>query len=117
MTANASWQRLFFDSGRIVLRNATVHDMSTKYDLAIRWNDKRSSLHAIEETGAVSISGRPKHLRCPGGVVAIVGKNNQILLQFKTAEIVGRTKVKLADDKNALNGCVIRADRKTMRRP
>lgn len=88
-----------------------------KHDLAIRWNDKSSSLHAIERTGAVSIFGRPKRLRCPGGVVAIVGKNNQILLQFKTAAIVGPTKVKLADGKIALNGCVIRADKKTMRRP
>lgn len=91
--------------------------MTTKYDLAIRWNDRSSSLHALEQSGAVPIYGRPKSLRCPGGVIAIVGKNNQILLQFKTAAIVGPTKVKLADGKRALNGYVIRADRKTMRRP
>lgn len=71
-----------------------------KHDLAIRWNDKSSSLHAIEQTGAVSIHGRPKSLRCPGGVVAIVGKNNQILLQFKTTAIVGPTKVTLANGKD-----------------
>jgi hypothetical protein len=94
-----------------------VADMPTKYDLAIRWNDERSSLRAIEQTGAVPIYGRPKFLRCPGGVVAIVGNNNQILLLFKTAAIVGTTRVTLADGKSIPNGCVIRADRKTMRRP
>jgi hypothetical protein len=74
-------------------------------------------LRAIEQSSAVPIYGRPKSLRCPGGVVAIVGKNNQILLQFKTAAIVGPTKVTLADGKSIPNGCVIRADRKTIRRP
>ena len=91
--------------------------MPTKYDLAIRWNDKSSSLHTLKQTGAVPIFGRPKSLRCPGGVVAIVGKNNQILLLFKTAEIVGPTKATLADGKWVQNGYVIRADKKTLRIP
>lgn len=59
----------------------------------------------------------PKFLRCPGGVVTIVGKNNQVLLLFKATAIVGPTKVTLANGKSTQHGYIIRADIKTVRRP
>ena len=88
--------------------------MPKQHDLIIRWNDQKASLTRLKLSGSVPIHGYPNHLRCPGGAVAIVARNNGIVLIFKVATIEGPQRVTLANGKSRPNGYVIRADRKTL---
>lgn len=91
--------------------------MSTDHDLAIRWNDEKSSLRRLERTGRVPIYGFPRRFRRPRGIVAIVCRANQVKLMFRATAIVGPQKVTLANGKSRSNGYVIHADMRTMREP
>lgn len=91
--------------------------MSKNHDLAIRWNDRISSVRQVKRAGGVPVYGFPHHLRCPGGVVAIVSRNNEIKLVFRAIAIDGPQRVKLADGQNWRNGYFIRCDKRTMRQP
>jgi len=62
--------------------------MRQGHDITVRWNDKPSAAKTIRRAGGVPIHGYPYHLRCPGGVVAIVDRNNQIPLMFLAKSIV-----------------------------
>jgi hypothetical protein len=87
--------------------------MTKHHDLAIRWNDKKSSLSKLIQAGSVSIHGFPHFFRV-GNWVAIVCKGNQIRLLFKARKIEGPKKVKLANGKVGEKGYIIRTDKKTM---
>lgn len=91
--------------------------MSANNDLAIQWNNQASSMRKVARSGRVSVFGFPRHLRCPGGVVAIVSGNNEIKLMFKASSIEGPQKVTLANGNTRGNGYVIQADRRTLRVP
>jgi hypothetical protein len=58
------------------------------YDLAIRWNDRKSSIPRLRKAGGITVFGRPWYLR-PGKQVAIVTKGNLIPLMFKVRAIEG----------------------------
>ncbi len=88
--------------------------MASNHDLAIRWNNRTASVGQIKRAGWISIHAFPHHFRCPGGVVAVVGRNNEIKLTFKATAIKGPEKVTLADGKNWQKGYVIRADKRTI---
>ncbi len=91
--------------------------MTQYYNLAIRWNNKETSMNRIAQTGNMSIHDRPQYL-CPGKWVAIVPKgSNQIRLMFKVSAIKGPQKVTLADGKKCIDGYIIRANRKTIQQP
>jgi hypothetical protein len=91
--------------------------MSTNHDLAIRWNHGGPSMAQIKRAGRVSVCAFPRHLRCPGGVVAIVAPNNEIKLMFRATAIFGPQRVTLANGEIRPNGYLIRADKRTMRQP
>jgi len=91
--------------------------MSTNHDLAIRWNHGGPSMGQLKRAGRVSVWAFPRHLRCPGGVVAIVAPNNEINLMFRAKAILGPQRVTLANGEIRPNGYVIRGDKRTMRQP
>jgi len=91
--------------------------MSANNDLAIQWDDRASSVRKLKRSGRIPVFGFPHHLRCPGGVVAIVSGNNEIKLTFKASSIEGPQRVTPANGKTRENGWVIRADRRTLRVP
>jgi hypothetical protein len=86
------------------------------HDLAIRWSDESSSVRRLQRSGSVPIHAFPRHFR-PGGIVAIVSKNNEIRLMFKAVGIDGPQRVTLANGKSWPNGYLIRSAKKTMREP
>jgi len=86
-------------------------------DLAVRWNDSKSSVLRLKRTGRVAIHCRPLKLLCPGGLVAIVSKNNYIQLTFKAKSINGPRRVTLANGNSCPNGYIIRGDKRTMKQP
>ncbi len=90
--------------------------MPIKRDLAIRWNDRSSSIRRIQVSGMVPIHAFPHHFKCSGGIVALVGADNLFKLSFRAADIVGPTPVKLADGKVWPKGYLIKADKRTIRR-
>jgi hypothetical protein len=90
--------------------------MTKFHDLAIRWNNKKSSINQLIKTGRVSVWGRPQYLR-PGGWVAIVTDGNLIRLLFKVATIEGPKSLKLASGKTRENSYIIKAEMKTIRQP
>ncbi len=91
--------------------------MPTNYDLAIRWNDRKISVHRLKLVGNIPIHAFPHHFRCPGGMVAIVSRNNDIHLMFKATAINGPQRVMLANGKSSPKGYLIRADKRTMQQP
>lgn len=91
--------------------------MPTDHDVAIRWNNSKSSLKQLKRAGSVSIHARPLHFLCPGGIVAIVSRGNRIQLVFRAAAIEGPQRVTLANGKSWPKGYRIRADRRTIRQP
>src|SRR5687768_15670213 len=89
----------------------------TKYhDLAIRWNDRKSSINRLIQSGSVAIHGRPSYFDI-GKWVAIVSSGNIIQLMFKASAIEGPKKVKLANGGIKENGYIIKANKRTMQRP
>jgi hypothetical protein len=86
--------------------------MAKHYDLAIRGNNKKTSITRLMKSGKVSVWGRPKYF-LPGGWVAIVGKENRIQLMFKAVDIRGSKKLKLLNDKTRENSYSIKADKAT----
>jgi hypothetical protein len=91
--------------------------MTQYYNLAIRWNDKPSSIQKIRESGSIAVRDRPQYLRC-GKWVAIVPKgSNRIQLMFRVSSIKAKKKVILADGKRRKNGYIITADRKSIQQP
>jgi hypothetical protein len=91
--------------------------MPANHDLAIRWSDNPSSVRKLERSGGVPVHGFPRHFRCPGGIVAIVSRSNNIQLTFRATAIDGPTRVTLANGKSCLRGYIIRCRKGTMRRP
>lgn len=91
--------------------------MPTDHDLAILWNEGKSSIHRLILVGNVPIHAFPHHFRCPGGMVAIVSRNNDIQLMFKATAINGPQRVTLANSKSSPKGYLIRADKRTIRQP
>lgn len=90
--------------------------MPTNHDLAIRWNDDLSAVLKLKRTGIVPIHGFPRHFRCPGGLVAIVSRKNEVKLMFRALAIDGPQSVTLANGKLS-KGYIIRSDKRTIRRP
>ena len=90
--------------------------MTEYYDLAIRWNEKKSAIHQIIKDGFVTVRNYPLHFR-KGKRVAIVTRGNFIQLTFKAANIDGPKKLKLANGKVRENSYRIKADRKTCHQP
>jgi hypothetical protein len=83
-------------------------------DLAIRWNDKKTSIPHLVKSGKVPVHGFPHHLPI-GRWVAIVSLGNNIQLMFKASAIEGPKRVKLANGEIKENGYVIKADKRTIR--
>jgi hypothetical protein len=90
--------------------------MTKYYDLAIRWNDNRSSFNQLKDTGKVAVWGRPQYFR-PGGQVAIVTGGNIIKLLFKASAVEGPKRLKLANGKMRENSYLIRADKRSIQEP
>ena len=90
--------------------------MKKYYDLAIRCNNRRTTINRLMKIGRVPVWGRPKYFR-PGGWVAIVDKENHIQLMFKAVDIKGPKKLKLLNDKTRKNSYSIKADKATFTKP
>src|SRR6266498_1395775 len=89
----------------------------TKYhDLAIRWNDKKSSIRRLIQVGSVSVHGLPHNLKV-GRWVAIVSPGNNIQLIFRASAIEGPQRVKLANGESWEKGYIIKADKRTIHQP
>ena len=86
------------------------------HDLAIRWNDRNASIERLMQTGSIAIHGLPRYFEV-GKWVAIVSQGNFIQLMFKASAIEGPKKVKLANGDTKEKGYIIKADRRTIRRP
>lgn len=93
-------------------RTLKENNMSSNHNLAIRWSDEMSSVRRLKRAGSVPIHAFPHHFRCPGGVVAIVSRNNEIRLVFRATAIIGPQRVTLANGKSTLDGYVIKPDKR-----
>jgi hypothetical protein len=88
--------------------------MTEFYDLAIRWNNRKTATRKIIEAGCVPVYGRPQFFE-RGKWVAIVTKGNVIQLMFKAASIEGPSKLKLLSGKTRDNSYLIHIAKKTIR--
>lgn len=86
------------------------------YDLVIRWDDKKSSLKQLRETGSISVYGEPLYFST-GKWVALVSKSKSVYAIFKAAAIEGPRKVTLAGSKSKKIGYDIKATKGTIRQP
>lgn len=90
-------------------------DMTKYYDLAILWGDEKPSLRSVNKTGGIWAYGYPEYLR-PNGWVALVDKDNQVLMMFRTSRVDGPYEFELETGKTRRR-YFIKADKRTMKQP
>ncbi len=87
-------------------------------DVAIYWPKKAAwRLATIRKSGKCPSFGAPKKLRVPGGLVALVAEDGEVLLVFRIARVDRHVPVTAANGKHYERGCVLIAKRGTVRKP
>jgi len=86
-------------------------------DVAIHWPRRRSkAISAIRRSGECPSHHVPRKLR-PGGLVALVAADGEVLLLFRLARIEEHRSVIGADRERYTNGCVLIARKGSARKP
>ena len=86
-------------------------------DLAIHWPRGSRRISAIRRSGRCPSFSVPRKLRIPGGLVALVATNGEVLLVFRIARVEESVSVIAADGRRYDHGCILVARPGTVRRP
>src|SRR5687768_8175386 len=85
-------------------------------DVAIHWPRRLKAISAIRRSGKCPSHAVPRRLR-PGGLVALVATDGEVLLLFRLSRIEEETSVLGADGRRYDRGCILFARKGTIRRP
>ena len=88
-----------------------------KNDLAIYWPRDLQQLEQIRRTGRCPSANFPHKLPEPGGTVALVDSDGSVMLLFRVNHIERDVAVTAADGKKVGKGCVIVAQKRSLRPP
>ena len=86
-------------------------------DVAIHWPDEPRRISAVARSGRCPSSSVPRKLRVPGGLVALVAGNGEVLLLFRISHIERVVPVTAPNGKYYKSGNVLVARKKSVRRP
>ena len=97
--------------------HAAIAEKNELNDVAIHWPRSRSkTISAILRSGECPSHAVPRKLR-PGGLVALIAADGEVLLLFRLARIEEGRSVIGADRRRYTNGCVLIARKGTARKP
>ena len=90
--------------------------MIAKHDLAVRWSDDSAGLARVRRLRGVVLDRCPRHLKVPGGVVAVVTKGRVTALRYVVEAILGPRRVRLPGGQER-SGYLIKAKPGSIRQP
>lgn len=85
-------------------------------NLTIHW-PRSSRIARIRRSGKCPSFAAPRHLRIPGGLVALADSRGRVLLLFRISHVERGVSVMGADGNRYENGCLLVARKGTMRLP
>lgn len=85
--------------------------------VAIFWPRDLRRIAAVRRSGRCPSFSVPRQLRVPGGLVALVAEDREVLLVFRITRIEEGVPVRAADGQRYESGCVLVAKKGTARRP